>query len=202
VARVNPRPSLFLDRTASQLDQNRVIRLHGDAQGGHHGRKTNPLVDFLVGGSAAVHRDFAGSAKNGSKTCWDTATTPLTMNECTGKELRASEQRLASLLVKLHVSPEDAAQKAWEAYRDAQIEPIYPKESSQDNGSVFPLRLAKLKKTLTDGRIAELKNLTRSGEGDVCGGLKSAANRNPGNFGSLSRRTCVAQHSTKVSSAS
>jgi hypothetical protein len=85
---------------------------------------------------------------------------------------------------------------------DAQIEAIYPKKASQDNGSAFPMCLAKLKKALTDGRIADLKKLTISGEGDVCGGLKGAADRNQGKTGSPYRRTCVAQHSTKVSPAS
>jgi uncharacterized protein YecT (DUF1311 family) len=157
---------------------------------------------FWLGVSLLFSATSYAQQKNSPKTCWDTATTQLAMNECAGKELRASEQRLASLLAKLHVRAEDPPQKAWEAYRDAQIEAIYPKEASQDNGSAFPMCLAKLKKTLTDGRIADLKKLTLSGEGNVCGGLKSATDRSHGKTGSPYRMTCVLQHSTKGSPAS
>jgi hypothetical protein len=40
-------------------------------------------------------------------------------------------------------------------------------------GSVYPLCLAILKKTLTEGRIRDLKALVTSGEGDVCNGYRA-----------------------------
>ena len=111
------------------------------------------------------------------KSCWDTAMTQLAMNECAGSELKAAQKRMAALLKKLGVSPDDPAQKAWEAYRDAQLEAIYPREGTPGYGSVFPMCFAILKTDLTEGRIRDLKALTTSGEGDVCYGLRPVAAR-------------------------
>jgi uncharacterized protein YecT (DUF1311 family) len=111
------------------------------------------------------------------KSCWDTAMTQLAMNECAGSELKASQTKMAALLKKLGVSPDNPAQKAWEAYRDAQLEAIYPQEGTPGYGSVFPMCFAKLKTDLTEGRIRDLKALTTSGEGDVCYGLRPVATR-------------------------
>src|SRR6266705_655543 len=71
----------------------------------------------------------------------------------------------------------DTAQKAWEAYRDSQLEAIYPREGTPGYGSVFPMCFAILKTDLTEGRIRDLKALTTSGEGDVCYGLRPVAAR-------------------------
>lgn len=107
------------------------------------------------------------------KSCWDTALTQVAMNECAGRELRATEARLTALLKNLRIGPEDPAQKAWEVYRDAQLEAIYPnsKENIAEYGSVYPMCFALLKAKLAEGRIRDLKALTTSGEGDVCFGL-------------------------------
>ena len=101
------------------------------------------------------------------------------MNQCAGKELKAAETRMNALLKKLGIAPNDPAQKAWEAYRDAQLEAIYPnpKENIGDYGSVFPMCFAKLENALVEGRIRDLKALTTSGEGDVCYGLKPVAQK-------------------------
>lgn len=108
-----------------------------------------------------------------SKSCWNTALTQVAINECAGKELRATEARLTTLLKNLRIGPEDPAQKAWEAYRDAQIEAIYPNPEKNigEYGSVYPMCLALLKAKLSEGRIRDLKALTTSGGGDVCFGL-------------------------------
>jgi uncharacterized protein YecT (DUF1311 family) len=111
------------------------------------------------------------------KSCWATAKSQLAMSECAGSELKAAETKMAALLQKQAVSSENPAQKAWEAYRDAQLESIYPKENSKEFGSVFPMCFALLKTKLTEGRIRDLNALTTSGEGDVCYGLKSVAAR-------------------------
>lgn len=85
---------------------------------------------------------------------------------------------MTALLKKLGVSPDDPAQKAWEAYRDAQLEAIYPKEKINDFGSVYPMCFARAKTALVNGRIFDLRALITPGEGDVCRGLGSiTANR-------------------------
>lgn len=110
------------------------------------------------------------NAQQRTRSCWDTALTQVAMNECAGKELRASEAKLAALLKSLGIGPEDRVQKAWEVYRDAQLEAIYP-NPKEKYGSVYPMCFALLKAKLAEGRIRDLKALTTSGEGDVCFGL-------------------------------
>jgi hypothetical protein len=97
------------------------------------------------------------------------------MNQCAESELKAAEAKMAALLKKLGVRSDDLAQKAWEAYRDSQLESIYPKENMGSYGSVFPMCFAILKTRLTEGRLRDLKTLTKSEEGDVCGGLRPIA---------------------------
>ncbi len=129
------------------------------------------------------------------KSCWHTALTQGAMNECAGKELRASEARLDALLKKLGVGPEDPAQKTWEAYREAQLEAIYPnpKENIADYGSVFPMCFAIQKRKLVEGRIRDLKALTTSGEGDVCYGLKPVSQKDSHTGKSLAQSSGKAQ---------
>lgn len=127
--------------------------------------------------------------KKKPKSCWDTALTQLAMNECAEKGLRAVETRLNALLKKLGIGADDQAQKAWESYRDAQLEAIYPREHIGDYGSVYPMCLAKLKATLVEGRIRDLKALTTSGEGEVCYGLKSVAQRRTDKLSAIRQKT-------------
>jgi uncharacterized protein YecT (DUF1311 family) len=198
-ARQSAQSSLFLVRTASQLDQSRAIRLHGDAQREvtMHAKRTLGLL-FSLAIALVFGRATQAKTKKAPKSCWDTATTQLAMNECAGKELRTSEQRLSALLTKLGLRPDDPAQKAWEAYRDAQIEAIYPKQNAGGYGSVFPMCLANLEKKLTDGRIADLKRLITSDEGEVCSGLRLNTGRAQSQRGSLSAKRCLALPPTKV----
>ncbi len=94
------------------------------------------------------------------------------MNECAAKELQKAELKLARLLNQLGIRRDSAEQKAWEAYRDAQLAALYPQENISSYGSVYPMCLAILKKTLTEGRIRDLKALITS-EGDVCYGYRA-----------------------------
>ena len=99
------------------------------------------------------------------------------MNECAVKELQKAELKLARLLNQLGIRRDSAEQKAWEAYRDAQLAALYPQENTSSYGSVYPMCLAILKKTLTEGRIRDLKALTTSGEGDVCYGYRASGSK-------------------------
>jgi uncharacterized protein YecT (DUF1311 family) len=95
------------------------------------------------------------------------------LNECAGKELRNAELKLEKLLKQLGIGRDDPAQKAWEAYRDAQLAALYPQKDIVGFGSVYPMCFATLKKALTDGRIRDLKTFTVR-EGDVCSGYRAA----------------------------
>jgi uncharacterized protein YecT (DUF1311 family) len=110
-------------------------------------------------------------------TCNDKSTTQLQLNDCANKELRASESRMESLLKRLGVKPNSPEQKAWESYRDAQLAAIYPPQESASFGSVYPMCLAILKRSLTEGRIRDLKALISSQEGDACYGYPLAGRK-------------------------
>jgi uncharacterized protein YecT (DUF1311 family) len=105
------------------------------------------------------------------------------MNDCGIKELHKAELKLEGLLKQLGIGPDSPEQKAWEAYRDAQVAALYPHEDISSYGSVYPLCLAILKRTLTEGRIRDLKALSTSGEGDVCNGYRAS--------GPKERLTCL-----------
>lgn len=128
---------------------------------------------FSLSGVLSLPQVSNAQQRKKPRSCWNTALTQVAMNECAGKELRASEAKLTALLKSLGIGPEDRVQKAWEVYRDAQLEAIYPnpKENIAQYGSVYPMCFALLKAKLAEGRIRDLKALTTSGEGDVCFGL-------------------------------
>lgn len=103
--------------------------------------------------------------------CRDTSHTgQQEMDQCAIHELQKTESRLDSLLKQLGIAKDSPEEKAWEAYRDAQLAALYPPEDISSYGSVYPMCLAFLKKKLTEGRIRDLKALTTSGEGDACYG--------------------------------
>jgi uncharacterized protein YecT (DUF1311 family) len=107
------------------------------------------------------------------QSCSQTATTQTDLSQCAGKELQQTEARLAALLKRLGIDANSPEEKAWEAYRDAQLKAIYPPVSDEraEYGSIYPMCWATLKKKLTEGRIRDLKALTTS-EGDGCLGYR------------------------------
>jgi uncharacterized protein YecT (DUF1311 family) len=112
-----------------------------------------------------------------AKSCSQTANTQLELNECAGKELQQAEARLAALLQRLGIDPNSPEEKAWEAYRDAQLKAIYPPVADEraEYGSIYPMCWATLKQKLTESRIRDLKMLTTT-EGDACLGYRVGGN--------------------------
>jgi uncharacterized protein YecT (DUF1311 family) len=104
--------------------------------------------------------------------------TQADMNKCAGSDLRRAESKLEKILKDLGISKDSPEQKAWEAYRDAQLSALYPEQDPEkimsEYGSVYSTCYATLKIKLTEGRIRDLKALTSPGEGDVCSGYRSA----------------------------
>jgi Lysozyme inhibitor LprI len=86
-----------------------------------------------------------------------------------GKRDRA-QARIEKLLKRLHAEG-TPAQKAWEAYRDAQLRDFYPEESQNEKGSIFPLCLVTIETKLIEGRIRDLQALTIKYEGEGCAGF-------------------------------
>jgi uncharacterized protein YecT (DUF1311 family) len=104
-----------------------------------------------------------------AQSCSQTANTQADLGECAGKELKQAETRLAALLNELGVDSNSPEEKAWEAYRDAQLKAVSPPVSDEqaEYGSVHPMCWATPKRKLTQGRIHDLQMLTTS-EGDTC----------------------------------
>jgi uncharacterized protein YecT (DUF1311 family) len=159
---------------------------------------TGTIILFLAV-SLLTESSHAQQTKRSS--CWNSASSQSAMNECADLDLKASQQRLNSLLRKLGIDSGDPVQKAWEAYRDAQLKAIYPEAHAAEEGSAFPMCWAILKTTLIDGRVRDLKHLITHGEGDVCSGLKPTA-RNQHEPNSTPARSCAVQLSTSLKSNS
>jgi uncharacterized protein YecT (DUF1311 family) len=132
---------------------------------------------FLVAASLGAPTPSKATSQTSSPkkaaSCSQTANTQMDLNECAGKELQQAETRLAALLKRLGIDPNSPEEKAWEAYRDAQLKAIYPPVSDEraEYGSVYPMCWATLKKKLTESRIRDLKLLTTA-EGDACQGYR------------------------------
>jgi uncharacterized protein YecT (DUF1311 family) len=67
------------------------------------------------------------------------------MNECASKQLQRTEAKLEGLLRRVGLDRDSPEQKAWEAYRDAQLAALYPPEDISGYGSVYPMCFAILK---------------------------------------------------------
>jgi uncharacterized protein YecT (DUF1311 family) len=64
------------------------------------------------------------------------------------------------------------AQRAWLAFRDAELEALYPRDNKQaEYGTVYPMCHCSELQFLTEARIKELKRwIDGTIEGDVCAG--------------------------------
>jgi len=121
----------------------------------------------------------AQTPSTGGESCSQSPNATQTdLNQCAAKELQKTESSLAALLKELGIDRSSPEQKAWEAYRDAQLKAIYPATDNDiaEYGSAYPMCLATLKKRLTEGRIRDLKGLTTT-EGDVCHGYRARRGR-------------------------
>lgn len=115
------------------------------------------------------------------KDCFDTAMTQLDLNDCAGRQHQDADAELnrvyKAILEKyrkdpLFVEKLRAAQRAWLAYRDAEIEAKYPHAGEAHYyGSIFPMCDFLYRAQLTQERTKKLREwLDGSGEGDGCSG--------------------------------
>ena len=135
---------------------------------------------LAAAGSVAAQTPSAVAPKSANKaeSCSQVAKTQTDLSQCAGKELQQAEARLAALLKRLGIDSNSAEERAWEAYRDAQLKAIYPPVSDEraEYGSIYPMCWAMLKKKLTESRIRDLKALTTV-EGDGCLGYRVGGTR-------------------------
>ena len=107
------------------------------------------------------------------------AQTQYDLNQSNCNELQAVNKRLNSTYQKvLNRHKSNAAeqlaikksQKAWLAFRDAQLEAIYP--GADNFGSSHPMCFCIESTVLTEARIRQLSQWLKPREGDMCGGSR------------------------------
>ena len=105
------------------------------------------------------------------------ADTQAGMNENAAKKLAAVEVEMRQILDELErragsnrgaIASLEKAQAAWVSYRDAQIEALWPSEDPGAYGSVHPMCISIVRRTMTEQRIGELRRMLSPTEGDAC----------------------------------
>jgi uncharacterized protein YecT (DUF1311 family) len=124
---------------------------------------------------------LAAQAQKPEADCFEKAVTQLESNDCAGKEYQEADAELnrvyKAILEKykrdaLFVEKLRAVQRAWLAYRDAEIEAKYP-HAGEGNyyGSIFPMCDQLYRAQLTQERTKKLREWLDGGEeGDACSG--------------------------------
>ena len=137
---------------------------------------------FVVSGTAMADPPSASAATpaTATDTCMDHATSQTAMDMCASQSNAAADKELNQVYQqvlqkyatdKTFIAKFKAAQKAWLAFRDAELEARYPDAKSGDYGSVYPMCANNEEEALTRKRIAELREwLKGTQEGDVCAG--------------------------------
>lgn len=130
------------------------------------------FVSFITAQRGSGRKTFAG--------CDKTAKTQADLNECASKDDADADNELNrtynQLLRKASSDPAavkkiEGAQRAWVAFRDAQIAALYPAEDKQkEYGTVFPMCVNLARADLTRERTKMLKQMLNPFEGDVCAG--------------------------------
>ena len=116
--------------------------------------------------------------------CWSTATTQAELTVCGAEESKAADDELNRIYqaILARYKGDDAfleklkaAQSAWIAFRDAELEAIYPREDEPGYyGSSHRMCLGTRLAELTRARIHELRRwLGEPEEDDVCAGSTS-----------------------------
>jgi uncharacterized protein YecT (DUF1311 family) len=101
--------------------------------------------------------------------CWKTALAQSEMNHCADEDARSANVELNHVYQDLLSKTKgDAnaekklreAQRAWIAFRDAQLGALYPAEDKQrEYGSIYPMCYAKVATAMTKERIVQLRRM-------------------------------------------
>ena len=123
----------------------------------------------------------AATASSSSDKCMDNAQSQAAMDACASQSLAATDKELNQVYQqvltkyasdKAFTAKLRTAQKAWVAFRDAELEARYPaSDKSLQYGSVYPMCADNELEAMTRKRIEELREwLKGTQEGDVCAG--------------------------------
>lgn len=128
------------------------------------------LVPLLAGQQTPQQRTFVDCDKT-AQTQADLTACSSTDYKAADDELNATYQRLLQKAAGDRVAlPQiNSAQKAWVAFRDAQIAALYPAEDKQkEYGTVFPMCANLALADLTRQRTKMLRQMLSPVEGEVC----------------------------------
>jgi uncharacterized protein YecT (DUF1311 family) len=123
----------------------------------------------------------ATAASSSGDKCMDNAQSQAAMDACASQSLAAADKELNQVYQqvlakyasdKVFTAKLRTAQKAWVAFRDAELEARYPaSDKSLQYGSVYPMCANNELEAMTRKRIEELRAwLKGTQEGDVCAG--------------------------------
>lgn len=134
--------------------------------------------------SAASGLSWAGEP---ALDCADGAKTQLDLNVCAGGSLKQADTQLNSVYRAVLAKHRDdaiflnnlqATQRAWVAWRDAEMKAFYPDRPEGYYGSVFPMCWSGKLAELTRERTKQLQQwLNGVPEGEVCAGSLPRAER-------------------------
>jgi len=131
--------------------------------------------------AASTPAPASTAASSTGDTCMDNAQSQAAMDQCASQSLSAADKELNQVYQqvlakyasdKVFTAKLRTAQKAWVAFRDAELQARYPANDKQAMyGSVYPMCANNELEAMTRKRIEELRAwLKGTQEGDVCAG--------------------------------
>lgn len=137
-----------------------------------HRFKPGLLILLLVATSVGEPRPAYGAQTATEPSCWDLAQTQRELEKCAAADYEVADRELNEVYAKVlagagpaEVSAIRKAQRAWIAFRDAEVQTLY---SDPGKGSVTSMCAGILKTQLTRQRTEELKRRLQRREGEVC----------------------------------
>lgn len=138
------------------------------------------LLAILCFALASVYAQTKKSTRTQGRNRCASAANQRELNDCfcnQHKKADAELNRVYQQLISANANDQvfldklKTAQRAWIAFRDAQLEAIYPEtdEPRVKYGSVYPMCYCAAQQDLTEERTKHLKRMLRSPEGDACG---------------------------------
>jgi uncharacterized protein YecT (DUF1311 family) len=127
----------------------------------------------------AAASTIASTSSEGDK-CMDNAQSQAAMNQCASNSLSAADKELNQVYQQVlrkyakdpaFIAKLKVAQKAWLAFRDAELAARFPDDDKTNYGSVYPMCVNNELEAMTRKRTEELRTwLKGAEEGDVCAG--------------------------------
>jgi uncharacterized protein YecT (DUF1311 family) len=122
----------------------------------------------------------ATASTSSNDTCMNNAQSQAAMNQCTANSLTAADKELNQVYQQVlskyakdtvFIGKLKVAQKAWLAFRDAELAARFPDNDKSNYGSIYPMCADNELEAMTRQRTEELRAwLKGTQEGDVCAG--------------------------------